>query len=271
MDDAGRLYNFIEQLNELHVRSGKLSFAKLSKLSESVSKSRPLSRSTINDVLNHKRKGWPEWTWIATFVKTCCECAEQHDVDLGELADLSDWHSRFVEGNTDPCEFDDELLRQYTDFYGRTGARLLRRAGNGDGEAMYQLAVLSLCDRRNDEARRWLRCASRCGHPDAPGLSRRPDPERVDAARDAAFQVGRGYERSGSPTVAIMFYRRAAQSGHITAAEQLSELHSARGDSGEAQYWRDWASACQTNPIQTMVPATWKVDFAQPWGDSADE
>jgi hypothetical protein len=266
---------FIDELNQLRRRAGHPSLERLVTLSRRRGGRVQLARSTISDVLNFKRLGLPEWGWVKALVLACGDAAAEDDVDLGELGEVPYWYARYcrvelgVISHRYPSyrpeqagsEIDPEKRRRYVGFYGRTGGRLLRRASEGDLDAAYQLGVLLHCDRHHDEAREWLHRAARAEHFLARALYRHPRPrDVVDGAPQAACDIGRSAVRAGKPSVAMVFFTRAALAGHAEAAECLADLYADRGttsDAREAANWRDWARRCRTTPIDKMTPASW--------------
>jgi hypothetical protein len=59
--------------------------------------------STTHEILSHKRKRWPEWEWVASFVSVCLAfAADAPGVDIGRLGDLIEWRQRFLAARTGP-------------------------------------------------------------------------------------------------------------------------------------------------------------------------
>jgi hypothetical protein len=221
MNENQRLHDFLEQLKRLYVRCGKPTLSRFCAESAKLGHNPPLRKSTVHDVLRHKRSRWPEWPWIASFVETCREVASKNRLDLREEGELSEWYERFCEGNDARTEPDATTTRRYLDLYGRTGVRLLRHAVEGDADAAYQLGVLLLCDGYDTEAHDWLLRAVQGDHPYAPELFHHPDSHGPDGAPAAAYARGLEYENDGQPSIAKVFYERAERGGHIGAADRL--------------------------------------------------
>lgn len=264
-DDNHRV--FIDELNRLRRRAGKPSLERLVALSRRREGRVQLARSTISDILNYKRAGWPEWAWVKEFVLACRAAAAEDYVHLGEMGEVAYWYARYCGPEEAGNEVDPERRRRYVGAYGRTGGRLLRRASDGDLDAAYQLGVLLHCDRNHEEAREWLYRAARAEHLLARALLHHPRPhDVVDGAPQAAYDIGRAAVPAGSPSVAMVFFTRAAMAGHIDAAERLAALYDERGtrnDIRAAAQWRDWARASRTTPADQMTqmtqvtPASW--------------
>jgi transcriptional regulator with XRE-family HTH domain len=100
--DRHALRDFVEQLARLREDAGAPSLATLQRLSEQArvhggKGPRVLAVSTTHEILSHKRKRWPEWEWVASFVGACLAFAAQStEVDNGQLGDLRQWRCRFV-------------------------------------------------------------------------------------------------------------------------------------------------------------------------------
>src|SRR4051794_1791439 len=100
--DRQALREFVEQLARLREGAGGPSLAILQRLSEQARADggkgpRVLAVSTTHEILSHKRKRWPEWEWVASFVGACLAFAETAaGVDSTELGDLREWRLRFM-------------------------------------------------------------------------------------------------------------------------------------------------------------------------------
>jgi hypothetical protein len=100
--DSQALRDFVEQLARLREDAGGPSLAILQRLSEQARADagrgpRVLAVSTTHEILGHKRKRWPEWEWVASFVGACLAFAETAaGVDSTGLGDLKEWRFRFV-------------------------------------------------------------------------------------------------------------------------------------------------------------------------------
>ncbi|HEU5160165.1 MAG TPA: Scr1 family TA system antitoxin-like transcriptional regulator [Streptosporangiaceae bacterium] len=94
--------DFVDQLARLREDAGGPSLATLQRLSEQARArtgrgSRVLAVSTTHEILSHKRKRWPEWEWVASFVGACLAFAEEATgVDSTRLGGLTEWRFRFV-------------------------------------------------------------------------------------------------------------------------------------------------------------------------------
>jgi transcriptional regulator with XRE-family HTH domain len=104
--DRQALHDFIEQLARLREDAGGPSLPVLRKLSEQARRPagrapRVLAESTTHEILCHKRKRWPEWEWVASFVSACLVfAADAAGVDARRLGDLGEWRSRFLAART---------------------------------------------------------------------------------------------------------------------------------------------------------------------------
>ncbi|WP_157249303.1 hypothetical protein [Nonomuraea typhae] len=91
--------DFIEQLNELRLRSGNPTLHELQRLSQRIGgrdgQYRELAKSTTHDILTHKRKRLPEWWWVSLFVGACHLAAEHHHLQQEPLGNLDDWNARW--------------------------------------------------------------------------------------------------------------------------------------------------------------------------------
>jgi transcriptional regulator with XRE-family HTH domain len=100
--DLQALRDFVEQLARLREDAGGPSLATLQRLSEQARAHggrgpRVLAVSTTHEILSHKRKRWPEWEWVASFIGACLAFADETTgVDSGQLGDLKEWRYRFV-------------------------------------------------------------------------------------------------------------------------------------------------------------------------------
>src|SRR5918992_5680060 len=102
--DRQALRDFVEQLARLREDAGGPSLATLQRLSEHARAEagrgpgpRVLAVSTTHEILSHKRKRWPEWEWVASFVGACLAFAvNTAGVDSTGLGDLREWRARFI-------------------------------------------------------------------------------------------------------------------------------------------------------------------------------
>jgi transcriptional regulator with XRE-family HTH domain len=100
--DREALRDFVEQLARLREDAGGPSLTTLQRLSEQARGlagrgARVLAVSTTHEILAHKRKRWPEWEWVASFVGACLAFAEDATgVDSAQLGDLKEWRFRFM-------------------------------------------------------------------------------------------------------------------------------------------------------------------------------
>ncbi|MFE3453504.1 hypothetical protein ACFXJ8_31720 [Nonomuraea sp. NPDC059194] len=216
---------FIEQLNELHESAGSPSLGRLVKLAKRENLPRALARSTINDILNGKRERPPEWPWVASFVKAVEAAAVEAELSPVPVT-MAEWERRWRDaraarptGSQQPL---DELHRRYLAGYGRTGARLVRWAGEGNADASYQLGVIQLLHDQGEEADEWLSQAAHAGHQGAAQLYR--DPHAYSKAIEIAFEYGTAYEAEGHAKreIARFFHTMAARCGHAGAARRLT-------------------------------------------------
>ncbi|WP_436764320.1 hypothetical protein [Streptosporangium sp. V21-05] len=137
-----------------------------------------------------------------------------------------------------------QLLR----IYGRTGTRLLKHSQEGNGEDCMRLAVIALLRGWPPEALHWLRRASDAGQTDAAGLFN--DPHRLQVAAELACRYGRHYQCFPSKlSVAMFFYRLAADHGHAEAAYRLAVIHRAKEEKGAADSVLDPAVADDLLPV----------------------
>ncbi|MEU4834106.1 hypothetical protein [Streptosporangium sp. NPDC023615] len=112
-------------------------------------------------------------------------------------------------------------------IYGRTGTRLLEHSQEDNGEDCMRLAVIALLRGWPPEALHWLRRASDAGQSDAAGLFN--DPHRLQVAAELACRYGRHYQCFPTKlSVAMFFYRLAADHGHAEAAYRLAGIHRAK-------------------------------------------
>uniref|UniRef100_UPI003F4970EE hypothetical protein n=1 Tax=Streptosporangium sp. CA-256172 TaxID=3240076 RepID=UPI003F4970EE len=134
-----------------------------------------------------------------------------------------------------------EERQQLLQIYGRTGTRLLEHSQEGNGEDCMRLAVIALLRGWPPEALHWLRRASDAGHSDAAGLFN--DPHRLQLAAELACRYGRHYQCFPSKlSVAMFFYRLAADQGHAEAAYRLAVIHRAKEEAKAAD-----------NPIDPVI------------------
>ena len=84
MDPAAQ--QFIRDLRELHLRSGKPSYAILERLSQ-----HKLKRATVSDILNGHRVNLPDWRFVSLFVEACRAAAREGGLDQATLGTLADW------------------------------------------------------------------------------------------------------------------------------------------------------------------------------------
>ncbi|MEV4165520.1 hypothetical protein [Nonomuraea dietziae] len=216
---------FIEQLNDLHKSAGQPSYARMNQLSVELGVPRELTKSTISDILAGKRLRPPEWEWVSSFVKVCETQAVRAELSP-VLVPLHEWERRWREaqaaqGDAEPSSAAQERRRRYVGEYGRTGARLLRGADEGNTEACFQLAVILLADDHAEEAEQWLSQATRAGHRGASLLH--GNPLARSEAIELAFRYGSAYEAEGPAKrpIAAFFYGLAARCGHLEATAKL--------------------------------------------------
>jgi hypothetical protein len=238
-DDRRALRAFIDQLVQLREDAGKPSLFKLCRLSEQARAAgrpgrRVLIKSTTSEILNHKRKGWPEWEWVASFVLACLAAAEHAPgMDTEHLGDLVEWRARYqaarVSRRSDGTALGerekrsqhsvDATMQRYSSYFGRTGGRLVRHARAGDTTAAYELGVLLCCAGRAEEARTWLLQAADGHHNEAYELYHAPTQEQ--AAADAAYHLACSYQDADNIHLASLFYKHAADAGHSNAVIRL--------------------------------------------------
>ncbi|MFC5744594.1 hypothetical protein [Actinomadura rugatobispora] len=138
-----------------------------------------------------------------------------------------------------PAELTPPLKRILND-YGRTGARLLRHAESAAhppaevAEAAFQLAVLLLCDERED-GHAYLDKATRAGHAGAQQLHYHPAAHL--AIRGTAHQIARSYQRNGNFSSALVFFQAATKHGDAEACYQIGLIHTDQGKAWEAATW----------------------------------
>jgi hypothetical protein len=242
---------FLNQLQELREHAGNPPLSHLDKLSRQPlpngKKRRVLASSTTQEILNGKRRRLPSWAWMVSYVVTCHEAAEEGHLDIGPV-DLEDWKSRWRharnadEAATTPDNRPgtdspwggpaatarteqltaEETIRCYRDTHGRVGAHLARLATNGDADACFQLALLTLLRGWVHDGTIWLRRAVDAGHADAIVLQDSRD-LRTEAAA-FAYRHGCKLEADDKTSIASFFYRLAAETGHPQAIEKLARM-----------------------------------------------
>ncbi|NRQ40169.1 hypothetical protein HII36_51355 [Nonomuraea sp. NN258] len=249
-DQGTSLRAFIDQLNELREQAGKPPLPRLRRLSRDPLpngvKGRELHTSTTQEILAGKRRRPPSWAWVVSYVAACHAAAREGNLDLGPL-DMATWNTRWLHaGNADqaatvpregppspaatgpaaksPAEqlTADELVQCYLDSHGRIGARLARLAMDGDAEASFQLALLTLLRGWNHDGESWLGRAVDAGHEGAMALRDAHD-LRAQAA-EVAYRYGCALEAGGATraSIAHCFYRLAAETGHPEAVAKIS-------------------------------------------------
>ncbi|QYC45240.1 Sel1 repeat protein [Nonomuraea coxensis DSM 45129] len=240
---------FVDQLNELVALAGSPTLSELRKISRN--SSRDLAESTTHDILTGKRKRAPDWPWVHSFVTACCTAAERTGLDVGPLDDIKTWHHLWRaarEAPAGPAESPpvpavltapeeqpvrEDLLRAL----GRIGLRLLSQSNQHDGQNCLRLAVVALLRSRPEDARPWLRRASESGIGEAAELL--DHPRRREVAAQLAYTYGRDFEQTspGHLSVAMFFYRLAAEAGHVEAAYRLGTAHGSRDEQWVATSW----------------------------------
>ncbi|MFB4287346.1 hypothetical protein ACBI99_06890 [Nonomuraea sp. ATR24] len=200
-----------------------------------------LPASTVSDILTGKRERLPDWKLVASFVMVCHRHAEQTGLPRDALGTVEQWQTRwraarseqpprtpYVPGTPAPGAhvtgtYDhyrtpaDEAERRTT----RTVARLVRRAGDGDAESAYRLAIIHVLTGDLAAARYWLHAARGRHHPDAEAFA--ADPRPVEFAARLSFAYGQAYEQEGRAKhdIARFYYGLAARHGHRPAAQRL--------------------------------------------------
>lgn len=199
------LDDFIGQLVRLRTHAGDPSLATLCRLSERLRRENPerrdLTESSMFDILAGRRRRWPDWRWIATYVEACHLAAAENGVDPTDLGGLQEWSER---------------LRAAKAHAPHTVAE---QHDPDNVTQIYGLGVLLCCDGRTADGRGHLLLAAKAGHPDALELYHSPRPE--PAAGQAAYRIGRAYEETGQPSLARLFYRAAAKTGLTEAILRL--------------------------------------------------
>ncbi|MFE3448721.1 hypothetical protein ACFXJ8_07260 [Nonomuraea sp. NPDC059194] len=241
----------IDQLNELREQAGNPSLSHLRKLSRrplpNGEEGRELAPSTTQEILSGKRRHPPSWAWVVSFVVACHEAARKGNLDIGPV-DVETWRSRWLHTrNADraaatpdgrrvtalpaggpaamaPAELltVSETIQCYRETHGRIGARLARLALNGDAEACFQLALLTLLRGWGHDGTEWLRRAVDAGHAGAMALQDSRDLREEAAA--VAYQYGCTLEADGTikTSIASYFYRLAAEIGHPQAVAKIT-------------------------------------------------
>src|SRR5262245_32960840 len=60
-----------------------------------------LAPSTTHDILTRKRRRWPKWSWVASYVNAGHAAAEQTGLPVEPLGTLADWNARFRTAKSD--------------------------------------------------------------------------------------------------------------------------------------------------------------------------
>jgi len=127
-----------------------------------------------------------------------------------------------------------ETLKRYLRSFGMLGGRLLVLAEDGDHAAAYRLGVLLFCDGRPQEGLAWLEQAAREGVGDAAYLS---DERDLALTAEVAYQLGQASDRAGDSDAALVYYKVAANCGHVEAAYQAGTNLTSAGEPFAAGYW----------------------------------
>ncbi|MGP3921040.1 hypothetical protein [Nonomuraea sp. 10N515B] len=208
---------------------------------------RELASSTTQEILSGKRSRIPSWAWVISFVVACHEAARTGNLDIGPV-DVETWRSRWLHTrNADRAAATpggrpftalpagapaamaptdrltvSETIQCYRETHGRIGARLARLAMNGDADACFQLALLTLLRGWGHDGTEWLRRAVDAGHVGAMALQDSRDLREEAAA--VAYQYGCTLEAGGTTktSIASFFYRLAAETGHPQAVAKIT-------------------------------------------------
>jgi TPR repeat protein len=191
-----------------------------------------LPGSTLNDILNGKRERLPDWELVVSFVMVCRSHAERTGLPTGPLGTVEQWQVRWRAARTErfrpPATGSYDLFRTPADEAERrttrTVARLVRRAGDGEAEPAYRLAIIHVLTGESAQARYWIHAAIQQRHPDARAFADHPRP--TEFAAQLSFSYGQAYEQEGPAKrdIARFYYRLAADHGHPRAAERLRAL-----------------------------------------------
>jgi hypothetical protein len=142
---------------------------------------------------------------------------------------------------------------RYRDLLGRHGVDLLEAAEHGDADAAGRLGVLFVCALLPGEAQAWLSAAAQAGDTAARCLIHVEPPWRRTIAAEIAYDLALpeaghsvadvGVDRGGNPaTCAEVYYRAAADCGHLGAMYRLAVICRTRGTEDEAAYWFNQAA-----------------------------
>lgn len=227
---AGSHSAFIAALIELRESAGQPSLSQMQRLSREPGVFKELPGSTLSDILNGKRERLPDWGLVASFVMVCHRHAQQTGLPTGALGTVEQWQARWRAARNEqpPATGSYDLYRTPADEAERrttrTVARLVRRAGDGESESTYRLAIIHLLTGDSAAAGYWIHAAVRQGHPDAEALA--GDPRRIESAANQSFSYGQAYEEEGPAKLGIarFYYGLAAERGHPHAAERLRAL-----------------------------------------------
>lgn len=232
---AGPHSAFIAALIELREAAGQPSYSQMQRLSRAPGIPKELPGSTLSDILNGKRERLPDWELVASFVMVCHRHAQRTGLPVDALGTVEQWQARWRAARNEQNEQPRPHATGSYDLYGtpadeaerrttRTVARLVRRAGDGDPESAYRLAIIHLLMGESAAARYWVHAAIRHRHPDAAALA--GDPRPIECAANLAFAYGQAYELEGPAKreIARFYYKLAADHGHPRAAERLRAL-----------------------------------------------
>lgn len=253
-EQGAALRAFIAQLNELRDQAGEPSLPFLRKLSRGPlpngERGRELANSTTQEILSGKRRLPPSWAWVVSFVAACHEAARKGNLDVGPM-DMAIWRTRWLHAKNagraatipDGGPFPvppavaglatnfpadqltaEELIQCYLDTHGRVGARLARLAVNGDADACFELALLTLLRGWGHDGMAWLGRAVDTGHEGAIALQGAHDLRKQ--AADVAYRHGCALEAGGATraSIAHCFYRLAAETGHPEAVAKITGM-----------------------------------------------
>ncbi|MFI6513825.1 hypothetical protein ACIBCT_40025 [Streptosporangium sp. NPDC050855] len=155
-----------------------------------------------------------------------------------------------------------EDRQRLLEIYGRTGTRLLEHSQEDNGEDCMRLAVIALLRGWPPEALHWLRRASDAGQSDAAGLFN--DPHRLQVAAELACRYGRHYQCFPTKlSLAMFFYRLAADHGHAEAAYRLAGIHRAK-EEGKVDSLLDSSAAGAPVPVAAeLLTDTPSAEFSE--------
>jgi TPR repeat protein len=127
------------------------------------------------------------------------------------------------------------------------GGHWLRVAGaNGDSVTVVNVSRAFSAIGLRDEADAWIERVEQIAGPDAEWLAER-EAGAENGEPDAMFELGLRARRLGHRGVAESWWRRAADTGHVFAAERLGVLLQERGDRSGAEEWRGRAAAAMSD------------------------